>query len=769
MDYFLGTQGIVLMMVIKRNQQESPIDIKEIRQAIKWACDGLGVDPLELESHITSIYTGDRDTITTKEIQFSLIDQALRMTTVERPEFRVVAARLLVMEIYKEAAHHRNYENFGYGDYLEFVKLAVEKKHYDSVIVEKYSEVEIYEAGQMIKPHFDLDFDYAGARLLVNRYLIKDKDATFELPQELFMTASLFLAMNEPKEQRMAMVQSFYDAIASRKISLATPILINLRRINGNLSSCFIAAMDDSLDSIFHTINSIAQISKNGGGVGVNISRVRAGGAKIKGVSGASGGVIPWVRIMNDTAVAVNQMGKRAGAVTTAIDSWHLDVPDFLELQTENGDQRKKAYDIFPQVVVSDLFMKRVDNEEDWTLFDPHEIQRKYGVDISALWGADFEAFYTKIEAEDRIKLSKKISARELFKRIMRSQIETGMPYLFFKDRVNQTNPNKHDGMIGSGNLCQESFSNFRPTAVGDTVITDGKEVVQTSKDGLIHTCNLVSLNLAEIEEFERQDMCKLAVRILDNTIDITETPIKESELHNNRYRTIGIGAMGLADLLAKNSIPYEKSEVFVDRYFEEIAYFTIKASMELAQEREPYPLFEGSDWSKGIFFGRKKEWFRTQTHLGEKWLSLQNMVKEHGIRNSQLLAIAPNTSSSLLQGCSAGVLPVYSKFHIDKNANGAVPICPPFIKDYFWYYKENKYVDQRSVVKVTATIQKWIDQGISMEILYNLNNNIRATDIYETLMSAWKLGTKSVYYTRTIQKNSNITESKEECVSCAN
>lgn len=754
------------MMVIKRNQQESAIDIQEIRHAIVWACQDLTVEPLELESHITSIYSNEK--ITTSEIQYSLVDQALRMTSVERPEFRIVAARLLLMEIYKEAAHYRNYEKFGYGDYLEFVKSAVEKRHYDPQIFDWYSEVEIYEAGRMIRPEFDLDFEYAGARLLVNRYLIKDRNNTFELPQEMFMTVALFLAAHEPKEIRMAMVEKFYKAVARRKISLATPILINLRRIDGNLSSCFVAAMDDSLDSIFYTVNSIAQISKNGGGVGVNISRVRASGAEIKGVANASGGVIPWIRIMNDTAVAVNQMGKRAGALTVALDIWHLDIPDFLELQTENGDQRKKAYDIFPQIVIPDLFMERVEANEEWTLFDPREIFLEFNTDIASLWGDEFTRFYEKIESCGDLKLTKKVKAKELFKQIMKSQIETGMPYLFFKDTVNHTNPNKHDGMIGSGNLCQESFSNFRPTTVGKTVVEDGV-VTQRSQDGLIHTCNLVSLNLAEIKESEMEEMCSLSVRILDNTIDMTETPIKESDMHNNRYRTIGVGAMGLADLLAKNSVMYENSTDFVSRYFEDIAYFTIKASVKLAKERGAYPQFEGSDWSKGVLFGREENWFRSESVLGEKWSSLIAEIKEHGIRNSQLLAIAPNTSSSLLQGCSAGVLPVYSKFHVDKNANGAIPICPPFIKEAFWFYKENKHIDQRKVVSVIAEIQKWIDQGISMEVLYNLNSDIRAKDIYETIFTAWKAGSKSIYYTRTIQKNSNISSQKEECVSCAN
>ncbi|ERP30834.1 ribonucleoside-diphosphate reductase subunit alpha [Chitinivibrio alkaliphilus] len=754
------------MQIIKRDQRETSVDIQEIRKALEWACAGLDVSYLELESHSTALY-GGQDRVSTRDIQLSLVDEALHMTTPQRPEFRIVAARLLLMEIYKEAAYNRGYTEFGYGDYLTCVREAVRRNLYDPVIFEYYTEAELYEAGKFLTPAYDLDFDYAGARLLINRYLIRDREEVFELPQEMFLTIALFCAANEEKTHRLDRVREFYEVLAARKISLATPILLNLRRCGGNLSSCFVAAADDSLDSIFYTVNTIARISKNGGGVGVNISRIRSAGAEIKGTPGASGGVVPWIRIMNDTAVAVNQMGKRAGALTVALDAWHHDLPEFLELQTENGDQRKKAYDIFPQVVVPDLFMERVEERGEWTLFDPHEVRLAYGVEIAELWGDEFKKWYTKLESDTSLSLTRRVSARELFKQIMKSQVETGMPYLFFKDTVNRMNPNKHDGIIPSGNLCQESFSNFRPSAIEEPHTEEGS-IRQISREGLVHTCNLVSLNLAEIDEYELPQICARAVRILDNSIDMTFPPIMESRHHNERYRTIGVGAMGLADLLAKKKIPFEKAAAFADAYFEKIAYFTVSASADLALERGAYPAFAGSDWERGIFFGRDRAWYEANSDIASKWLELMDKISREGIRNSQLLAIAPNTSSSLLQGCTAGVLPVFSKFHIDKNANGAIPLCPPFIKESFWYYKENKHIDQREVVRLMGAIQKWIDQGISMELLYNLNTPITARDIYEVLMTAWKEGVKTVYYTRTLQKNSNISE-KAECESCAN
>jgi ribonucleoside-diphosphate reductase alpha chain len=756
--------------VIKRNNKISELDIKEIRKAIEWASKDLNeISHLELESHVMSIYT---DEITTEEIQKSLIETALKLTSIEEPEWRFMAARLSVMELYKEAAKNRNYSEFGYSNYFDFLKLAIKKGLYSDEVLKIYTEDEIKEAAKFLNPDYDLGFDYAGMSMIINRYLIKDRKDVFELPQEMFLTISLLLASVEDKEKRLKVTKEIYDQIAGKKISLATPILINLRKPNGNLSSCFITAIDDNLDSIFYNITKIAQISKNGGGVGVNLSRVRATGSEIKKTPNASGGVVPWIKIINDTAVAVNQLGKRAGAVTVALDIWHLDIEDFLELQTENGDQRKKAYDLFPQVVVADLFMRRVQNDEEWTLFDPNEVRLKYNVEISELWGEEFEKFYRKIEIENKLELTRKVKAKDLLKRIMKTQIETGMPYIFFKDTVNKMNPNKHDGFVGSGNLCQESFSNFKPTNPSKMQLIDDK-LKQETESGLVHTCNLVSLNLSKLlDKNNLAESAQIAVRILDNAITLTVAPIQESNLHNAYYRTIGVGAMGLADYLAINKLPYNDSEktlTAVDELFEFISLNTVKMSVQLAKERGAYKKFKGSDWAKGILFGKDKDWFRKNSKLAEEWLKQIDEIHMYGIRNSQLMAIAPNTSSALVQGCSSSVMPIFSKFYMDKNAKGVVPICPPFIKDAFWYYQESKTISQTKVVKLISKIQKWIDQGISMELIYNLNLDIKAKDIYDTIMTAWENDCKTIYYTRTIQKNSNTASEKDECISCAN
>ncbi len=454
--------------------------------------------------------------------------------------------------------------------------------------------------------------------------------------------------------------------------------------------------------------------------------------------------------------------------MTVALDSWHLDMEDFLELQTENGDQRRKAYDIFPQVVVTDRFMRAVEDDEDWYLLDPHEIRSKYQYELAELWGDEFdralEHLYKEIEA-DRIDLYEKVNAKALYKEIMKAQIETGMPYIAFKDTINRANPNKHIGMIPCTNLCVESYSVVKPTKIGPQKF-ENDSIRRNFEPGLVHTCNLVSVNLANLDDEELAAVCTTSVRILDNCIDLTDVPVAEGQRHNELLRTIGVGLMGLADYLARRDVPYVGAQDAVDRLAESFAYHCTSASCRLAEERGHYPLFDGSDWSNGLILSRERSWFAENSTLD--WDDLFDRIARHGIRNSHITAIAPNTSSSIVQGCTASILPIFSKYYIDNNSNGTVPIVPPFIKHKLWHYQESKHIDQKVVVDLVSRLQRYIDTGISMELLFNLNKNITARDIYETHMDAWKKGCKAIYYTRSIQKNSNIASVKEECISCA-
>ncbi|MGL5726175.1 ribonucleoside-diphosphate reductase subunit alpha [Cetobacterium sp.] len=747
-----------MRQVVNRAGIRENLDITKIREKLQRACEGLEVNMVELESHIESIY---QENITTKKIQESLINQAVAMTSFDESDWTYVAGRLLMMETEREVFHKRG---FSYGKFFESIKKLVELGIYDDRLL-NYSEEEVLELQKAIDTSRDMMYDYAGANMFVNRYLLKYKGDIFELPQEVFMCIAMLLAINE--ENKVEVAKRFYEALSLKKVSLATPILANLRLPNGNLSSCFITAMDDNIESIFYNVDTVAKISKNGGGVGLNISRVRAKNSMVNGYYNASGGVVPWIKIINDTAVAVNQQGRRAGAVTVALDSWHLDIEHFLELQTENGDQRGKAYDIYPQVVLSDMFMRRVEEDSTWTLVDPYEIRKKYEVELCEIYGEQFEELYLKIEADDNLNLKKVIKARELFKEIMKVQIETGMPYIFFKDRANKMNHNSHVGMIGNGNLCMESFSNFSPSKKFNEE-TEGETGVRTTKLGEVHTCNLVSMNLAEIEREELEEIVDISVRILDNTIDLTKTPIKESDKHNLAYRTIGVGTMGLADYLAREFMIYDESLNEIDELFEEIAIYSVKSSAKLAKSRGVYPMFKGSMWDKGIFFGKEKAEYLESSKFAEKWAEVFDLVETYGLRNGELTAIAPNTSTSLLMGSTASVNPTFSRFYIEKNQKGAVPRVVKHLKDRAWFYPEFKNVDPKTYVTIMSRIGKWITQGVSMELIFDLNKDIRAKDIYDTFMTAWKEGCKSVYYIRTIQKNTNIVNEKEECESCS-
>ena len=751
----------------------------KINLAIDWAGDGLGLDLGVLKKNITAFFV---DGISTSIIREQLVTLALSLTSPEEPQWRFVAARLLLLNTYKKAKKTQGHTSFGYSDYASFVYDAVSKGVYDSTITDNYNESELREFAKEINPEYDLGFDYAGVEMLVSRYIFKYKGDIYELPQHRYATIALLAASKERKYNRLNIAKKFYHAIASRKLSPATPIMLNLGKPNGNLASCFILAADDSLNSIYYALNQAAQISKNAGGVGVNLSRIRGHGSSIRGVKNASGGVNPWVKLFNDTSISVNQLGSRKGAITVALDVWHYDIETFLELQTENGDQRVKAFDVFPQIVLNDVFKEAWRNKSDWYLFCPYEIKNKYGYDLAELWGYGFSNAYKHLieEAkESKIDLFKVVKANELVREALMVAVETGLPYWMNKDTANRSNPNKHAGMIGSANLCVESFSNFAPSQINDQYITvdENGEVVlkQTVKPGYVHTCNLVSPNASLIEEEEIPEFAELSVRFLDNLIDIAVPPIAESQLHNDDYRILGIGSLGLADMFVKNGCRYgtQDSIEVASRFFETFAYYAINASSDLAVDRGQYKYFKGSDWEKGVFFGRhvhSNDWY-TNTDLD--WKGLAVKVNKQGMRNGGLFAIAPNTSTSLLVGASASILPIYGKYYTETNGVLTTPFVAQFLNDEtFWLYTENKNTNQRQVIDVVSAIQDWTDQGISFEPLINLEHGnlgqeteqIRGKDIADMYMYAMDKNLKTVYYLRSKIKNSD-----GECTSCAN
>lgn len=442
-------------------------------------------------------------------------------------------------------------------------------------------------------------------------------------------------------------------------------------------------------------------------------------------------------------------MGKRVGAFTVGLDIWHLDIEAFLKMQNEEGDIRKKAYDVFPQVIIPDYFMECKKENKDWLLVDPYEVKQKFGVDLTESWGDIFLTDYLDVcENSNLLENCKWVKANDLWRLILRTQTETGLPYIFFKDTANKYNPNQDRGYIPQANLCCESFSNVTP-------------------DKYTHCCNLVSINLANmVEEKDEEHIARLAVQILENAIELTEPPIPEAKAHNEYYRTIGVGFMGLADWLAYHKKNYYTGKDVAKSLFERYALYAIDESVEIARVKGSFGAYSRSEWSKGNLLGRDISWFLANTDTPFKWMSLSLKVQEYGIRHSQIFAIAPNTTTSLLQGCTASILPPYNLFFYDANGKGKYPIAPPYLEDCEWFYNENTNMDQKVLIDfISYAIVPFIDSGISMELNFNLNNpEITPKYISETLQLAWEKECKTIYYVRSV-----TPKDKEQCIMCSN
>jgi ribonucleoside-diphosphate reductase alpha chain len=1041
-----------------RNGSLSEYDANLTTDMIDKVLIGLKVNRQDLIDKMSIRFDGG--IITTRKIQEGLINASHELATAKAPDWIKVAGRLKMLDWNKEVFTARGW---GYGDYPRSVRYLMNKGMYGGAIqrLSNYTQKELEEAGQFIQPERDLRYTIAGTTQLTSGYLCKE-----ELLQEMYLTQALLLASDE--KDRLQVAQRYYEYLSLGYISLATPVLRNLRRARGSLTSCFLLDIDDSIEGIFHDgLYSIARMSKNGGGVGVRVSRIRAEGSAVNGVAGASKGIVPWISLIDSTAVNVDQGGSRKGAVTVAVDVWHYDLPRVLEMKSEVGDRSNKAYNIFPQLIVTDEFCRRVEADEDWYLICPYEVKKVLGIDIVDLWGAEFNAAYTTIvetiESSKKLRMVKKVRARAILKKVFQLQEETGTPYIAFKDTINRLNPDKHEGAITHVNLCVApntkiltstgyqvistleekevevwNGEEWSPVVVKKTgtnqpllqinlsfggyvecthyhkfhlsdgrvipaeelvpgdklirfnlpVVTGGKEyplaytagycalatylpevnevtavpevlsrlavkrTYEHSKPGFVmaeveevdltpplngysiaarldwiagafdatgvlyssdkyprvqlsgpkelllsirlllqtlgvnsylgvqgdlyvtadnlvklkelglntsvlklskkcgtyqdrlievvsigservddtycftehrlnrgmfngmvlgncvesysntapgtgttreekdktvlhHSCNLVSLNQAYIPDDLLPEVCRAAVRILDTTIDLTTPPTEGSRNHNARYRTIGVGSMGLADWLAQREINLVKdvygltdeAAIAINNLYEDIGYYTTLASCELAEERGAYPAFEGSEWSKGLVMGgRSLEWVKQYSHNYERWVDLVDRIKKYGIRNSHIQAIAPNTSSSLIQGVTASILPAYSRFYTEKIGRGLMKVAPPFVDEKYWFYRENKYTHPSVIVALTSVIQRWLTTGISMELLYNLNESvyqegktITSYDYFLNFLFAWKSEVKTMYYIRSIPANSNVATETSECTTCAN
>lgn len=724
-----------MQSVSKRNGIKEPFDILKVKQSISFACKGENVNPLELESRIDYFM---KDGISTADIQANIIQHALQLASPQTPEWLMVAGHALAMD---ELHSFKQQES----SFFSLVYKSVDIGIYTSDLIEAYSSEDIDELGNYINYERDLRHSYASLLTAKKKYQNK-----LELNQHMHMVNAMRFGQVEPEVTRMQFVKDTYDVLSKREFSLATPFMLNLRS-GGNTASCFIMALEDDLGSIFDGVRRIAEISKNGGGLGVYLGYLRAKGSMVNGMENAAGTIVQWVKIINDTLVAVNQGGRRAGAGTVALPLWHNDILDFLDMQTEHGDIRMKAYDVFPQVVVNDLFMQRDKLQQKWTTFCPFEVKQKLGIDLRGLYGKEFEAAYLKIESaveEGKLTIYRVIpNARDLMKQIMRSQFETGLPYVCFTDTINAVNPNKGDKEaygIPCGNLCKESFSNVKP-------------------DKLTHVCNLGSINLGNIKDKVRlAEVSRIACRILNRGVQLTKHPDATTKAHNLRYRTIGIGIMGMNDYLAREFNNYNDLAEIAD-IAECIEYNAVLESIEIAKELGSFEAFEFSEWKNG-----NMTWMFNQRSNGKyDWEYAQNQIDLHGIHNSQLTSPAPTTSTSIYQDASATYLPVYSAFFSEDNKNGSLKVGAKFLAENpMGYGKTQAKFKAKEIIDITAALQKFTDTGISMELLFDQNKEgFSAKDLYDAIHYAHEKKIKTIYYIRSLKLKENA---EDACTACA-
>ncbi|EIA20356.1 ribonucleotide-diphosphate reductase subunit alpha [Listeria fleischmannii subsp. coloradonensis] len=722
---------------------------------------------LDIEEYKRKIFNfiEKKEAYAADELVDYLIREAEARTDIHLPEWEHFAARLYLNKLYKKASKNRFYnDDDKYGSYVGLQESLGERGIYSGNILKNYSKEELIEAGKMIDPEKDKLFTYNGLYLLATRYLATDQARNvYELPQERWLTIALYLMQEEPKAKRMELVKEAYWALSNLYMTVATPTLANAGKTGGQLSSCFIDTIDDSLQGIYDSNTDVARVSKHGGGVGAYIGYVRSTGAAIRGVKGASGGVIPWIKQLNNTAVSVDQLGQRKGAIAVYLDVFHKDIEMFLDLRLNNGDQRLRAHDVFTAVCIPDLFMETVERRGEWYLFDPHEVKAKKGWYLQDFYDEEkgegtFREKYEELVADETI--SKKIvKAIDIMKRIMVSQLETGNPFMFYRDEVNRMNPNKHEGMIYSSNLCTEIMQNMSPTKMIQEIIS-GDQIVITKQAGDFVVCNLSSVNLGRAvpagdEVLER--LVAIEVRMLDNVIDLNELPVPQATITNRKYRSIGLGTFGWHHLLAQKNIAWDSKEAeeFADELYEKINFLTIKASADIAKEKGAYKIFKGSDWNTGEYFARRK-------YTSDAWRELAEDVAQNGIRNAYLVAVAPNMSTAQIAGSTASIDPIYSAFYYEEKKDYRRPVIAPDLSlNTYPYYEKGAYkVDQFASVRQNGRRQRHVDQSLSFN--FYVPSGIKASKLLELHLNAWKEGLKTTYYVR-----SNDID-VEECEWCS-
>lgn len=690
----------------------------------------------------------------------ALTKAAVELTTQEAPRWEFIAARLLYFRFARNLQRETDKRNIH--TLFDKLRYLTDEGLYGEYILDHYTQEEVEQASAFIDEHRNHLFTYSGLDLLLNRYVIHThQHVMLETPQEMYLGIALHLAMKE-KHNRLHWVKKFYDMLSSLQVTMATPTLSNARKPYHQLSSCFIDTVHDSLDGIYRSIDNFSKVSKFGGGMGLYFGKVRATGSTIRGFEGAAGGVIRWIKLVNDTAVAVDQLGMRQGAVAVYLDAWHKDLPEFLQLRTNNGDDRMKAHDVFPAVCYPDLFWKMVKEnlDQNWYLLCPHEVLLVKGYSLEDYWGDAWEKRYLDCLADGRI-TKRPVPLKDLVRMILKSAVETGTPFMFNRDTVNRANPDKHRGLIYCSNLCTEIAQNTSGIELLERTVEtrDGDPVVVTvTKPGDFVVCNLASLSLGNLpveDDSAMQDIVTSAVRALDNVIDLNFYPVEYAQITNRKYRSIGLGVSGYHHMLAKRKIQWESEEhlQFVDEVFERINFAAINASNALALEKGSYSQFEGSEWQTGAYFEQRG-------YTTDRWQALKHSVAKGGMRNAYLIAVAPTSSTSILAGTTAGLDPVMNRYFLEEKKGVIMPrVAPELSMETYWYYKAAHVIDQSYSIRAAGIRQRHIDQAQSMNLYITTEYTMR--QVLDLYLLAWEKGVKTLYYVR-----SKALE-VEDCDSC--
>lgn len=685
---------------------------------------------------------------------------AAELTSRNAPKWEDIAARILNHEL--EAEISGNEQALGLTSWQDKLVWLTDQGLLSATLLASYTPEELTELAAYMQPERTKLFKHPGLDLLANRYLIRTGDGRLmERVQEMFMGIAMHLAV--PEQDRVHWAKKFYDIFSRLQVTMATPTMSNARKPFHQMSSCFIDTVEDSLTGIYKSIDNFARVSKHGGGMGLYMGKVRATGSDIRGFKGAAGGVIRWIRLVNDTAIAVDQLGVRAGAAAVYLDIWHRDTPEFLQLRTNNGDDRMKAHDIFPALCVPDLFWRLAGTnlDGDWYLMDPHQIATVKGWNLEDAFGPEWERRYWDCVNDPAID-KRVLSVKEMVRLIIKSLVETGTPFIFNRDTVNEANPNSHQGMIYASNLCTEIAQNMSAMHEETPEIMDiGGETVVVTKTvpGDFVVCNLASLSLGHIDvdnDEELRQVISTVMRALDNVIDLNYYALPYAKLTSQRMRPVGLGTSGYQHLLAKKHIRFESEEhlAYMDDLYERINYHALEASCDIAREKGAYRDFAGSEYDTG-------EYFRKRDYVSGKWQALAEKIQENGLRNGYLLAVAPTSSTSILAGTTAAVDPVLKKFFLEEKKGSMLTRVAPDLDDTtFWYYKNAHHIDQNWVVDAAAVRQRHIDQAQSVNLYVTPEYTFRKVlDLY---LRAWKKGVKTIYYVR------SQSLEVEECESCS-